>query len=166
MKKIITALLFAPTIALAQNSSFFEGYIKACQHSPAYENFQKKLCAQGNSKDPSICSKGQVVLPAGMKGAITSSKNEGEFTMFEVQLENPVDFAGNKVVALEQWTGHDNGIWGTALVVQAKSVREANALVKSSGVKFEKVKSEIGELKAQVISGKDNKIRIMCDTSN
>lgn len=118
-------------------------------------------------KDSIYCKKGDVVLPKDMSGVIKDFTIEAEYTMFKVYLKNPVMFAGNEVTVIEQWTGHENGIWGTSLVLKEKSMKEVNNNIKKSGVVFKKEPGmDDNPMGAEVVKGADDKIRIMCDVSN
>lgn len=169
MKITLLALsMFLSVGAMAAENSFFNGYTKGCDQTKEYVKFQQDLCKTVTQKDGAqICQAGKVSLPSGINGTLAKVTNNGEHTLFEVTLNPPVTFAGNTIVAIEQWTGHENGIWGSDLVTTAKDVNEAKKNVKSSGTVLKRQKSEVlGSVGAEVVKGKDNKIRIMCDTSD
>lgn len=165
---LIALSMFLSFGAVAAENSFFNGYTKGCEHTKEYMKFQQDLCKIVTKKDGSqSCQAGKVTLPSGINGNLAKVKNNGDHTLFEVTLNSPVIFAGNTIVAIEQWSGHGNGIWGTDLVTTAKDVNEAKNNVKTSGTVFKKQKSEVlGSVGAEVVKGTDKKIRIMCDTSN
>lgn len=169
MKTTLLALsLFVSFGAYATENSFFSGYTNGCEQSKEYVKFQQDLCKSVEQKDGlQICQAGKVSLPSGINGTLAKVTNNGEHTLFEVTLNPPVTFAGNTIVAIEQWTGHENGIWGSDLVTTAKDISEAKRNIKSSGTVLKRQKSEIlGSIGAEIIKVADKKIRIICDTSD
>lgn len=167
----ITLLAFSMFLsfgAMAAENSFFNGYTKGCDQTKEYAKFQQDLCKSVTLKDGAqICQAGKASFPSGISGTITKIKNNGDHTLFEVTLNPPVTFAGNTIVAIEQWSGHENGIWGSDLVTTAKDVNEAKNNVKTSGTVLKRQKSEVlGSVGAEVVKGADKRIRIMCDTSD
>lgn len=170
MKKIflIAAISLIAFSAQAQDK-FLNGYINACEPTPQYIKFQKDLCKFSNKKDSiGECKFGKVSLPVPYSNLVDSHtvKNNGDHTNFEVKLKPGMKFAGNNVVGIEQWTGHENGIWGGALILEESSIKQVKKNITASGVKLKQIKNEMGESGAEVLEGEDKRVRVVCDLSN
>lgn len=143
--------------------NFLQGFVKACQHPASYEQFQQSLC---KGKQDGTCGKGTVILPENWSGSITKFEPHPEYTLFEVKLTEPLRFEGATVNALEVWRGHENGIVGSALILAEKTTKEVGKKFKLNKTKIQTIKSELGNQGAQVVVGKDKRVRVMCDLSN
>lgn len=154
--------------AIADESSFLNSYTEDCDHTVEYSKFQQNLCKLVAKKNRvQSCQADEVTLPVGINGTLFKVKNNGDHTIFEVTLDPPVTFAGNSIVAIEQWSGDENGIWGIDLVTTAKDVDEAKNNIKNSGIVLKKQKGEnLESVGDELVKGTDDKIRIMCDMSN
>lgn len=171
MKKtlfILVTSLFAMS-AQAQDN-FLSGFVNACEHSDSYRNFQKDLCKPVIGKDDfERCELGKITLPANIASLVKTHKltDHTEHTLFQVKLKPGLEFAKNKIISLEQWTGHSNGIWGTALVVDTKDIKSVNQKIKQSGLKIKTLKdTDIGDVGMTVDKGDDGYVRLICDMSN
>lgn len=163
---ISTALL---TLSANAQDTFLSGFANACNASTSYSKFQKDLCKPKIEKNGvESCSLGKISLPENYKSLLDSntSKNEGDFTLFTVKLKPGMSFAGNNVTAIEQWSGHSNGIFGSALVLDSTDIKLVKNNIKSSNVVLKKNKTEMGIVGASVDKGKDGKVRIICDLSD
>ena len=148
---------------------FFSGYVNACNQPAVYEKFQKDLCvAKDNQMGIEICEKGKLTLPQNIKASkFTMNKAEGGDFVFYVPLTEPIDFGGNKVIAIEQKTNNAIGVWTSLLVMKEKDIKKVQSNFKQSAIKFKSEENPVlGKVKAQVIKDEDNKIKLMCDLSN
>jgi hypothetical protein len=137
-------------------------YLAMLMHAKLHHNIK-------NFKDGiEGCKMGKVSLPDSYTKLVESStsKNNGDSTNFDIKLKPGITFAGNHVMAIEQWTGHSNGIWGSALVLEEKDINAVKKNIAQSGTKLKKSKSEMGENGAQILKGTDGKVRIVCDLSD
>lgn len=168
-------LLLATTLSILSLSSFAQeeflsGFANACQQSKSYQNFQKNLCKTSFDKDNNEhCTLGRISLPKPVNSLVLSHKltNNFDSTLFEIKLKPGLEYAHNKIIGIEQWSGHSNGIWGTALVTDDHSEKSVNQKIKQSGIKIKVLKdTHIGDISMVVAKGDDGFVRLICDTSN
>lgn len=169
MKKIIIGLgLFISLSAQAQDS-FFTGFANACSLSKQYQSFQENLCKFNTKDGVEVCKFGKITLPEKYNNLVKGHKitNNGDHTLFEIALNKGAVFAGNNIIAIEQWSGHSNGIFGTALLLEESDMKKVKQNITNSHTVFVKKNDEmLGEIGADITKGKDGKIRIVCDFSN
>ena len=169
MKILIVVLsLLSSFCALAADNVFFSGYAKGCSQTKDYDNFKQSLCKPIILKNGSMsCQKGKVLLPPGMSGSISKMENKSEYSYFVVTLDTPVMYAGNKIIAIDQVWGHENGIQTSGLITDSNDLNDVKKKIKASGTVFKKSKPDVTEpFIAQVIKNDYGKIVIVCDTSN
>lgn len=168
---IFTVLvLFFGSGAFASENVFFSGYAKGCIQTKQYSDFQTSLCKEVTLKNgDQTCQKGTVLLPAGMSGKISRMDSKPGYTYFVVTLDAPVRYAGNTIFSIGQLSGHENGINTAELITDSGDLNDVKNKIKASGTVFKKSKPDpSGEAStfAQVFKGKDQKVAIVCDTSN
>lgn len=171
MKKTLLILATSLCAMTAQaQDNFLSGFVNACEHPDSYRKFQKDLCKTVIGKDDfERCELGKITLPTQVASLVKSHKliDHTEHTLFQVNLKPGLEFAKNKITALEQWSGHSNGIWGTALVIDSKDMKAVNQKIKQSGLKIKHAKDEmIGDVGMTVAKGDDGYVRLVCDVSN
>lgn len=171
MKKTLIVLATSLCAITAQaQDNFLSGFVNACNHPEVYRNFQKDLCKSVIGKDDfERCQLGAITLPPYVASLVKSHKliDHTEHTLFQVNLKSGLEFAKNKITALEQWSGHSNGIWGTALVIDTKDIKSVNQKIKQSGLKIKHIDDEmIGDVGMNVVKGDDGYVRLVCDVSN
>lgn len=169
MKKLIFMMASLVAFNAQAQDNFFSGFANACKHPKAYQNFQQNLCKSVVDKEGNEhCALGSITLPENIKSLVASNtlKNNIDHTSFDINLKPGITFANNNIVAIEQWSGHSNGIWGTALVVEDKNIKSVNQKIKASGIKIKRIKDpDFGDIGMQVAKGDDGKVRLVCDTS-
>lgn len=165
---IVTLGLLSALSAIAAENAFFAGYAKGCEQTKDYVKFKEALCKGVTLKDGSkTCQKGRVLLPSGMSGAISKMERKPEHSYFVVTLDTPVTYAGNTIVAIDQLTGHENGIQIAGLITDSRDLNDAKNRVKASGTVFRKSKSDTSQPNsAEVVKYDNGTIVISCDTSN
>lgn len=170
MKKSLLFISIALlTLSASAKDTFLSGFANACNASTSYSKFQKDLCKPKFDKGGvESCSLGKISLAENYKPLLDSNtiKNEGDFTLFTVKLKPGITFAGNNVTAIEQWTGHSNGIYGSALVLDTKDIKSVQNKIKTSGIVLKQNKTDMGVNGANVDKGKDGQVRIICDLSD
>ena len=169
MKTAVTAFVLLSSFgAIAADNVFFSGYANGCVQTKEYNNFRASLCKSITLKDGSeTCLKGKVLLPPGISGSILKMENKSEYSYFVVTLDNPEMYAGNKIIAIDQVSGHENGIETSGLITDSNDLNDVKKKIKASGIVFKKSKLDAAAPSiAQVIKNNNGKIVIICDTSN
>lgn len=165
---IVTLGLLSGFSAIAAENAFFAGYAKGCDQTKDYVKFNDALCKRVTLKNGSeTCQKGVVLLPSGMSGTISKMEHKPEHSYFVVTLDKPVAFAGNTIVAIDQLSGHENGIQIAGLITDSRDLNDVKKKIKASGTVFRKSKSDTSQSNsAEVVKYNNGTIAISCDTSN
>lgn len=165
---IVTLCLLLSFSSIAAENTFFSGYAKGCDQTKDYVKFKEALCKRVTLKDGSqTCQKGTVLLPTGMSGTISKMESKPEYSYFVVTLDTPITYAGNTIIAIDQLTGHENGIQTAELITDSRDLNDVKKKVKASGTVFKKSKSDTSDPNfAQAVKSNNGSIVISCDTSN
>lgn len=175
IRKVAGGLLLVSFLGQAQAASMdvlLGGFERACDHGKEAREMFAGMCRPVIDKKTGIdgCALGRLVLPKGLEGSLSglTVKNNGDHSLFTAKFAPGAQWKGLKLVVLEHWIGHGNGIYGAALVLSAPTVQAAAADAKRAGAKWRKEKDEAmgGHRGAEFAKGRDGRPRLVCDVSN
>lgn len=153
------AVLASDRVSQPDWTRLFKAWENGCVNSPQFDAFQKKFAFFDRQRGLEL---GEIKLPDAFKASTgtPTSRYRDDYSSYILPVTSG-SYYGIPVKSIEFYTGHENGIRGKQLVLNAPE-QGVRAALKKKKVSFRKGKSG----RAVIVSGTARETSVTCDASD